>query len=259
MTLRVKQGLVIALGIAVAAAMLAMGYWQLEVYHNQGQEAAARRASAPPVPLSSVARAGAAVEDGYGRSVTFEGTYDPALQLLVPVEGKTDQFRILSGLRQADGSLVAVVRGVVFETATTPAPPSGLVHQVGVMLPSEEDVPEAALSSGQMASVRLPALAQQWPGPLIDGFVTLSSADAAKQRLAPAEWQLPEARGRLRNGAYAMQWWLFAAFTLFMAFRIARDIWLPGVEENMGGSEATSSPNGELRAEIAPERPLEPT
>jgi hypothetical protein len=60
--------------------------------------------------------------------------------------------------------------------------------------------------------------------------------------LAPAEWRLPEARGRLRNGAYAMQWWLFAAFTLFMAFRIARDIGLPVVV-----------------AEITPERPVEPT
>jgi surfeit locus 1 family protein len=237
-----KQGLVIALGVAVAAAMVVMGYWQLEVYHNQGQEAAERRASAPPVPLSSVARAGAPVKDGFGRSVTFEGTYDPALQLLVPVEDRTDQFRVLGGLRQADGSLVAVVRGVVFETATAPPPPSGLVHQVGVLLPSEEHVPEADLASGQLASVRLPALAQQWPGPLIDGFVTLSSADAARQGLAPAEWQLPEARGRLRNGAYAMQWWLFAAFTLFMAFRMTRDL----------GREADV-------LEVTEEGPVEPT
>jgi surfeit locus 1 family protein len=240
-----KQGLVIALGIAVAAAMVVMGLWQLEVYHNQGQEAAGRRASAPPVPLSSVARAGAPVMDGYGRSVTFEGTYDPALQLLVPVEGRTDQLRVLSGLRQADGSLVAVVRGVVFETASAPPPPSGLVHQVGVMLPSEEHVPETDPSSGQIASVRLPALAQQWPGPLIDGYVNLSSGDAVSQGLAPSELRLPEARGRLRNGAYAMQWWLFAAFTLFMSFRIARDLGREA-EENTGGSEATSSPSGEL-------------
>ena len=184
------QVLVIALGLAVAAAMVMMGYWQLEVYRNQGQAAAERRAAAPPVPISSVARAGAPVKDGYGRSVTVEGSYDPALQLLVPVEDRTDQFRVLSGLRQPDGSLVAVVRGVVFETATAPTPPSSPVHQVGVLLPSEEHVPETDLSSGQLASGRLPALAQQWPGPMIDGFVTLSSADASKQQLAPAEWRL---------------------------------------------------------------------
>ena len=41
-----------------------------------------------------------------------------------------------------------------------------------------------------------------------------------------------------------MQWWLFAAFTLFMASRIARDLGREP-EENLGGSEATSSPGGE--------------
>ena len=73
-----KQAFVIALGIALAAGMVVMGYWQLEVFHNQGQEAAQRRASAPPIPLSSVTNVGAPVTDGYGRSVTFEGTYDPS-------------------------------------------------------------------------------------------------------------------------------------------------------------------------------------
>ena len=39
--------------------------------------------------------------------MAFEGTYDPALQLLVPMEG--GQFRVLTGLRQPDGSLVAAM------------------------------------------------------------------------------------------------------------------------------------------------------
>ena len=223
---RFKQALVIALGIGLAAAMVTLGFWQLEVYHRQGAAAAARRASAPAVPLNSVARPGAPAIEGYGRSVMFDGIYDPALQLLVPVDG-ADRFRVLSGLRQADGSVVAVVRGII-STPSAPPPPAGPVHQTGVLLPTEEHVPDTDLPSGQIASVRLPALAQQWPGPLIDGYVTLSSADAAIQGLAAAPLQLPEAPGGLRNVAYVGQWWLFAAFTLFMAFRMARDL---GVRE----------------------------
>jgi surfeit locus 1 family protein len=226
---RFKQALVIALGIGLAAVMVTLGFWQLEVYDRQGAAAAARRASAPPMPLSSAAPAGAAVKDGYGRSVTFTGMYDPDLQLLVPREDPPGGFRVLSGLRQADGSVVAVVRGVVSEP-TAPSPPGGPVQQAGVLLPTEEHVPESDLPSGQISSVRLPALAQQWPGPLIDGFVTLSSADAASQGLAAAPLQLPDAPGRLRNGAYVGQWWLFAAFTLFMTFRMARDIGLPELD-----------------------------
>jgi surfeit locus 1 family protein len=240
---RLKQILLIVLGLGLAGAMVALGFWQLRVYDAQGAEAAERRASAPPVPLGSVARAAESATEGYGRSVAFEGTYDPALQLLVPMEG--GRFRVLTGLRQPDGSLVAVIRGVV-SSPNPPAPPTGLVQQVGVLLPTEEHLPEPDLPGGQIASVRLPALAQLWPGPLVGGYVNLSSADATSQGLAPAPSQLPEAPGRLRNGAYSMQWWLFAAFTVFMAFRMARDIGLRDREENLGGSEATSGPSGEL-------------
>jgi surfeit locus 1 family protein len=242
---RFRQALVIALGLGLAAVMGVLGMWQLEVYHRQGAVAAARRASAPPVPLSSVVRPGASALEGYGRSVAFEGTYDPALQLLVPAEDGSGQFRVLSGLRQADGSVVAVVRGIVSEPKAPP-PPSDPVQQVGVLLPTEEHVAETDLPGGQIGSVRLPALAQQWPGPLIDGFVTLSGAEAASQGLAAAPLQLPESSGRIRNAAYVGQWWLFAAFTLFMAFRMARDIGLREAEADMGGSEATTSPSGEL-------------
>ena len=76
----------------------------------------------------------------------------------------------------------------------------------------------------QLTPVRVPELAQTWPGPLVDGFVTLSADDAARQGLEPAPLALPEGRGRLRNGAYAMQWWLFAGFAVVMAARIARDL-----------------------------------
>ena len=135
--IRLQQGLLIALGIVLAAVMVALGFWQLDVYHRQGEAAAARRAEAPPIPLSSVARPGTAATEGFGRSVSFEGTYDPALQLLVPAEDGTGEFRVLTGLRLADGSVLAVVRGVG-SGPTAPPPPIGEVQQIGVLLPTEE-------------------------------------------------------------------------------------------------------------------------
>ena len=85
-------------------------------------QAVLRRAEAPPIPLSSVARPGTAATEGFGRSVSFEGTYDQALQLLVPAEDGTGEFRVLTGLRLADGSVLAVVRGVG-SGPTAPPPP----------------------------------------------------------------------------------------------------------------------------------------
>ena len=145
----------------LAAGMVGLGFWQLNVYHRQGDAAAARRAEAPPIPLSSVARPGTSATDGFGRSVSFEGSYDPALQLLVPAEDGTRQFRVLTGLRQADGSVVAVVRGVVPDP-TAPPPPSGQVQQVGVLLPTEEHLTDADLPDGQIASPLLTRPAKAW-------------------------------------------------------------------------------------------------
>ncbi len=215
---RLRQVLIIALGLLVAAGMVWLGIWQLDVYRAQGAAVAARRAAEPPVALTSVAPVGAAVRDGYGRSVQFEGSYLAQHQLVLPVDGRPGTYRVLTPLRQADGSIVAVVRGLGAVEAGSP--PGGPMNQVGVLLPSEQSSGGPAT---ELTAVQLPVLAQRWPGPLIDGFVVLSAPDASEQGLEPAAASLPTGSGRLRNGAYALQWWVFAAFAVAMAIRMARD------------------------------------
>ena len=216
----------VALGAGLAAIMVLMGLWQLRVYERQGADVAVRRAAEAPVSLAAVATPGSAVRDGYGRSVSFAGRYEAEHQVLLAVPGVTDRFRVVTLLRQDDGSAVAVVRGITTETSLPPPP--GRQVQVGVLLPPDEASDHDP--GGTTSSVRVTQLAQQWPGPLIDGFVTLSVADATAQGLEPAEARLPEARGRLRNAAYAGQWWLFAAFTLVMGVRMARDLRLSAAD-----------------------------
>ena len=81
---RVKAALVVLVGLVLGAGMVTAGVWQFRVYQRQGAEAAAARAAEPPVPLSSVARSGAPVSEGYGRTVTFRGFYEPEHQVLGP-------------------------------------------------------------------------------------------------------------------------------------------------------------------------------
>ncbi|HYP44004.1 MAG TPA: SURF1 family protein [Propionibacteriaceae bacterium] len=218
-----KQVLVVVVGLGVAAVMVLLGNWQLEAYRASGNQSAEARAAAPPLELREVAPAGSAVRQGFGRSVRAQGRYDPDLQLLVPVGSPVSHYRVLSGLRQPDGSIVAVVRGIVTQPSA-PTPPAGVFTQVGVLLPSEDNAPPVATPAGQIDAVRLPVLAQRWPGPLVAAYLTLSASDAGAQQLTPAPLNLPEARGRLRNLAYAYQWWVFAAFTVAMAVRIVRDL-----------------------------------
>lgn len=226
-TTLLKQIGIIVLGCALGAGMALMGIWQLDVYHRQGAEASTARANQPPVPLTSVAAPGTRITDGYGRAVEFTGTYDPALQVLVPLDGSTTQFRVVTALHLADGGTLTVVRGLVpADSDQLPAASLGKVTQTGVLLPSEEAGDGGAItgSTPRLPSVRIPQLAQTWPGPMVDGFVVLSAADARVEDLPPAPLVLPEGQGRLRNGAYAAQWWIFGLFAIVMSAKMARDI-----------------------------------
>jgi cytochrome oxidase assembly protein ShyY1 len=220
---RLRALLVLALGLTLAAGMVLAGIWQLEVYRRQGAAAAAARAAEPPVPLTEVAPPGQPVGDGYGRTVTVTGAYEPAHELQIPMIDGTEGMRVVSLLRTDDGRALAVVRGMLVGLDPNLPPPPGPQQVRGVLLPSEGAVGPSDGPDG-IGSVRIPQLAQRWPGPLIEGFVTLGPADAQAQGLQPASVPLPEGRGRLRNGAYALQWWLFAGFTLVMAVRMALDL-----------------------------------
>jgi cytochrome oxidase assembly protein ShyY1 len=212
---RLQQALVVLAGLAAAVIMVALGLWQMGVYEATGSRTAAERADGTPISIVEAAPPGAKITDGLGRAVTFAGTYDPALQEGIPLQDTPNRIRVLTGIRLDDGRLLAVVRGVTDGTA--PVPPTGRVEQVGVLLPSEN-------ASDPGTSVRVPLLAQHWPGSLVDGYVNLNPELSQAQGLAPATLTLPSAPGRLRNGAYALQWWLFAGFALVLAGRIVRDL-----------------------------------
>ncbi|GAA3622337.1 SURF1 family protein [Microlunatus ginsengisoli] len=211
---RLQQVLLVLAGLVIASIMVALGLWQMGVYRSTGADSAQARAAAPPVALSSVAPPAVKITDGYGRTVSFAGTYDPALEFTTPTDASPVR-RVVGGIRLDDGRLLAVIRGTT--TGAAPRPPAGRVAQTGVLLPSEAGDPAGS-------SISVPLLAQTWPGQLVEGYVNLSADDARAQRLQPAPLDLPAEPGRLRNGAYALQWWLFAGFAIVLAVRIARDL-----------------------------------
>jgi cytochrome oxidase assembly protein ShyY1 len=167
----------------------------------------------------------------------FTGSYDPKLQLLVGEAGTAR--RIVTGFRLDDGRLVAVVRGVT--DRADPPPPAGTLRQTGVLLPSED-------SGDPGTSLRVPLLAQTWPDQLVEGYVNLTAAESVAQGIQPSPLNLPAAPGRLRNGAYALQWWLFAIFALVLAVRIARD--LDRGRDLELAAEADAHANGEAQEEV---------
>lgn len=219
MSTRAKQVLIVAVGLVGAVVMLVLGLWQMQVFVNQGNRTVADRAAQSPVPLAEHVDSEGEVGDTYGKRVVIVGTYLPGQQELVPTQGA---WRVLAAFQVRDGRVLPVVRGVVDDPASVPPPPAGERTETGLLLPGEGDAPDAA--PGTLGSVRMPLLAQRWPQQLLPAFVTLGPEDARAHGLAPASVDLPTGEGSVRNSGYALQWWVFAAFALGMAVKIAHGL-----------------------------------
>lgn len=222
MPLRVKQALVLLVGVVAAAVMTWLGLWQLQVFTDQGNASAQARAQQAPVPLLDFVAADGTVGDIYGKPGRVSGHYLPDQQ--ERVLGADGVVRVLSALQLADGRVLPVVRGTIPQGAEAPAPPSGEHDQTGIFLPSEPGADHSLASGYNLGSVRLPQLAQLWDEPLMPGFITLDAAESGRQGLAPASVTLPDGEGSWRNSGYAMQWWVFALFALGMTWKIAHSM-----------------------------------
>lgn len=216
MTVRARQVLISAAGAIVTLALLALGLWQMRVYEDREAYNAEARAALPAVQLIDYVPLDGPLGDIYGKRATVTGHYLPDQQVhIIDADGTV---RLLTAFQLADGRVVAIVRGLGPADGDGPAPPSGAVTQTGIFLPTEAAA-DHAVPPGTYASVRLPQIVQEWPQRLVPGFVTLDRDQAQAQGLYPATAVLPTGEGSLQNLGYALQWWVFAAFAAFMAWR----------------------------------------
>jgi surfeit locus 1 family protein len=220
----------LVLALVLAGVMTTLGVWQLDVYHSKTAEATAARAAQPPVPIDSLM----SVDEGLpgnavGRQVSVSGRWAPAADQLY-VSDRVDDGRtglwVITPLLVDGGSAVLVIRGWVPSTsAPDAAAPSGPAEVVGTVIASEaDDASGAAEGSRVLPSLRIPTMVGMVGYRLYDAFVVLSSSTpaAATSTVVPPP-PPPTDHAGLRNIAYAVQWWIFAAFVLFMWWRMMTD------------------------------------
>jgi cytochrome oxidase assembly protein ShyY1 len=226
------------LALAIAAVMSVLGVWQLDVYQSKTAEATAKRAEGEPIPLHTLFT----IDEGLpakavGRRVTVEGEWGPAADQLFITDrrlGDRDGFWVvppvvLDSTGSADGSkgAVMVVRGWVPSVSDPAArPPSGRVELSGAIAQSEaQDASGDAAKGRTLQSLRIPTIVHLVDYRIYDAFVVLSSSSPAlgeAPAIVPAPAP-PTDHAGLRNVAYAFQWWIFAAFTLWMWGRMVLD------------------------------------
>ena len=73
------------------------------------------------------------------------------------------------------------------------------------------------MPSGQIGSVDLSQLVNTWPGELYNAFGFVEAEDpATASALTTVPTPIGETGVQWRNAAYAVQWWVFAVFALWM-------------------------------------------
>ncbi|AKT50141.1 SURF1 family protein [Arsenicicoccus sp. oral taxon 190] len=220
----------LALVLLVVAGFVRLGLWQLDVSKDDGAKQALAHAQAQPAsPLHDVIEPHATFRGAMSnRKVTVTGTYDPAGQFLVPgrlLEGRHGYWVVTPLDESATRARVAVVRGFVTDPAAAPAAPRTRTTVSGTLAPGESPS-DASLPAGQRGSIDLGVLVNVWPQDLYNAFVIAQGeqpdlgAGTALQRIPPPR---PESQLNWRNFAYAIQWWIFAAFALYMWWRMVRD------------------------------------
>ncbi|MEO3813746.1 SURF1 family protein [Sphaerisporangium sp. B11E5] len=243
--------------IGVLVAFMFLGRWQLGVWEDSGRPRAATDPA--PVALTALTGSGSGMQaSSIGRRVTVTGTFEAAGQLLVAervpdveVGGGTSPdagFWLLTPMRLADGSVIPVVRGWVPSAADPAAAvPSGELTVTGRLQPNEptdfsrrRGVPQP----GQVATVSTAVLVNVWHGDRVrDGFVvaTAEVPGAPPARLVAVPPPTVAGGFTWRNLAYAAQWWIFAAFAVFMWFHFVRDTLRAG---RAGAAPEEDGPDG---------------
>lgn len=218
MTVVTKQALAVTAGLVVAVVMVMLGLWQMSSYEESTRDVSAERAAEPAVALADNVAADGVISDIYGHRVTVSGKYLPQNQALI---GTGDPLRVATVFRMDDGRNVTVVRGALSPGFEVPPAPEGEQSIEGVFL-----APDKPYTGGQTdaehPTLRIQELAQDWPAPLIAGYITLPEDASAAQGLAKASLELPEAEGSPTHRGYALQWWVFAAGAIAFGLYAAR-------------------------------------
>jgi surfeit locus 1 family protein len=214
------------LAVLLVVVMSLLGVWQ---WHRAQPSRYAAAVSAPPVGVTTVVRAAQPLPTyAVGRLVTASGTYDAEHQFVVPgrrLNGQVGSW-VLSPLRLPDGSGVIVVRGWTGTPEGAGFAPTGPVDVTGRVQSAERTGLAAAGAGPELSAVDPAVVAPRLSYPLLDGYVVLTAqSPPANAALTPVPPLLPTSGDGLhpRNLAYALQWWVFAAFVMVGWWRMLRD------------------------------------
>jgi cytochrome oxidase assembly protein ShyY1 len=205
--------------------------------------------------------------------VSAEGTYDPAKQVLVPgrlKDGNTGYWVVsafsvtgapaLTGVAASPQTWIPVARGWVADPDDAAAPPSGVVQLTGRLLPSESPLPETAPEPGRATAVSVAELINYWDVSSYQGFIAATSEVAEGSDVSAASVggdlkplnigpQPPAQKVNWLNVFYSVEWVVFAGFALFIWWRMVKDDYQRGLEDELDDDHDDETPPSQPTSE----------
>ncbi len=243
-------GLVFAL--VLSGVFVLLSQWQLS--RSTQHEPPAPSSIEEVKPLVDVLKPGeffhGSVSD---QMVSATGSYDPDKQVLV--EGRlynnqkgywiVSAFAVndapkLTGVGASPQTWIPVARGWVADASQAGPPPSGTITLTGRLIPSEAPVPNVDAGPGRASAVSTAELINDWEVSSYPGFIAATSemadgvavpvSDTMKALNIPA--QPPAEQVNWLNLFYAVEWVVFAGFSIFIWWRLVKDDYRRDLEED---------------------------
>ena len=207
--------------VALVGVAVWLGAWQWDAWEARRAAEARDLTGAEPLPLADVLGSDDPFPgDRVGQPVRLEGRWLDDGTVFVRRAGG---FWVVTPLAVGpDDAALPVVRGVA-ETAAAP-PAEGEASLVGWLQPPEgTGATDADPTDDVLPQLRVADLVQRVDVDLYGGYAVATEPETGLRAAEPE--QLPES-GRFtaaRNLFYAVEWWVFGAFALFVWVRYLLD------------------------------------
>ncbi|HET6626200.1 MAG TPA: SURF1 family protein [Nocardioidaceae bacterium] len=221
------------LALVATTAAVWLGLWQYDAWQARRDAEASTLAQAAPRPLSEVMSADDPFPgDAVGRPVEFRGTWVSGTTLFI--EGRrhhgeagvwvVSPVAVCDTSCAPDNAAMLVVRGWASAPGVVPEAPTGQVTVTGWLQPPEgSGRTDPDPRDDRLLEVRIPDAIQHVDQDLYGAYVIADTATTGLQPVDPASPPDVGTFTALRNLLYALEWWVFGAFALFVWWRWCSD------------------------------------